>query len=55
MTVEHDITPAPVARKGQGVTVICERITHLYQAGDEQVVALRDVDLRIPAGTSIAL
>jgi ABC-type lipoprotein export system ATPase subunit len=34
---------------------VCERITHLYQAGDEQVVALRDVDLTIPAGTSIAL
>jgi ABC-type lipoprotein export system ATPase subunit len=38
-----------------GVTVVCERITHLYQTGDEQVVALRDVDLTIPAGTSIAL
>jgi putative ABC transport system ATP-binding protein len=38
-----------------GVAVVCERITHLYQTGDEQVVALRDVDLTIPAGTSIAL
>ncbi|HEX3824920.1 MAG TPA: ATP-binding cassette domain-containing protein [Mycobacteriales bacterium] len=41
--------------EGRGVTVVCERITHLYQAGDEQVVALRDVDLTIPAGSSIAL
>jgi putative ABC transport system ATP-binding protein len=38
-----------------GVAVVCERITHLYQTGDEQVVALRDVDLTIPAGSSIAL
>jgi ABC-type lipoprotein export system ATPase subunit len=48
--------PAPAAAETvTGVTVVCERITHLYQAGDEQVVALRDVDLTIPAGTSIAL
>jgi ABC-type lipoprotein export system ATPase subunit len=49
--------PAMTARRpeGHGVDVVCERITHLYQAGDEQVVALRDVDLTIPAGTSIAL
>jgi putative ABC transport system ATP-binding protein len=40
---------------GHGVAVVCERITHLYQTGDEQVVALRDVDLTIPAGSSIAL
>jgi putative ABC transport system ATP-binding protein len=40
---------------GHGVAVVCERITHLYQATDEQVVALRDVDLTIPAGSSIAL
>jgi putative ABC transport system ATP-binding protein len=39
----------------RGVTVVCERITHLYQAGDEQIVALRDIDLTIPAGSSIAL
>jgi ABC-type lipoprotein export system ATPase subunit len=38
-----------------GVEVVCERITHLYQTDDEQVVALRDVDLTIPAGSSIAL
>jgi ABC-type lipoprotein export system ATPase subunit len=38
-----------------GVEVICERITHLYQSEEEQVVALRDVDLRIPAGSSLAL
>jgi putative ABC transport system ATP-binding protein len=38
-----------------GVEVVCERITHLYQTDDEQVVALRDVDLVIPAGSSIAL
>lgn len=40
---------------GHGVQVVCERITHLYQTDEEQVVALRDVDLTIPAGTSIAL
>jgi ABC-type lipoprotein export system ATPase subunit len=40
---------------GHGVEVVCERITHLYQTEDEQVVALRDVDLTIPAGSSIAL
>jgi putative ABC transport system ATP-binding protein len=45
---------API-NSGNGVTVVCERITHLYQTGDEQVVALRDVDLTIPAGSSIAL
>jgi putative ABC transport system ATP-binding protein len=45
---------APVADR-VGVEVVCVRITHLYQAGDEQVVALRDVDLTIPAGSSIAL
>jgi ABC-type lipoprotein export system ATPase subunit len=39
----------------RGVAVICERITHLYNTGEEQVVALRDVDLSIPAGTAIAL
>ncbi|HEX3906676.1 MAG TPA: ATP-binding cassette domain-containing protein [Mycobacteriales bacterium] len=38
-----------------GVEVVCERITHLYQSDDEQVVALRDVDLTIPAGSSVAL
>jgi putative ABC transport system ATP-binding protein len=45
---------APVTRS-VGVDVVCERITHLYQTGNEQVVALRDVDLTIAAGTSIAL
>jgi putative ABC transport system ATP-binding protein len=46
---------ADLATTAHGVAVVCERITHLYQTGDEQVVALRDVDLTIPAGTSIAL
>jgi ABC-type lipoprotein export system ATPase subunit len=45
----------PVAAERHGVEVVCQRITHLYQSGDEQVVALRDVDLTIPAGSSIAL
>ena len=40
---------------GHGVEVVCQRITHLYQSDDEQVVALRDVDLTIPAGSSVAL
>jgi putative ABC transport system ATP-binding protein len=46
--------PATVPDR-HGVEVTCQRITHLYQSGDEQVVALRDVDLTIPAGSSIAL
>jgi putative ABC transport system ATP-binding protein len=41
------------ARAGLGVA--CQRITHLYQSGTERVVALRDVDLVIPAGSSLAL
>lgn len=40
---------------GGGVEVVCQRITHLYQSDNEQVVALRDVDLTIPAGSSVAL
>jgi putative ABC transport system ATP-binding protein len=49
------MTAEPIVPTGTGVEVVCERITHLYQTGEEQVVALRDVDLTIPAGSSIAL
>jgi putative ABC transport system ATP-binding protein len=38
-----------------GLEVVCRRITHLYQSGAERVVALRDVSLVIPAGSSLAL
>jgi ABC-type lipoprotein export system ATPase subunit len=40
---------------GRGVAVSCRRLTHLYLSGGEQVVALRDVDLAIGAGESVAL
>jgi putative ABC transport system ATP-binding protein len=49
------MTSAAEVVPGRGVEVVCERITHLYQSDDEQVVALRDVDLTIPAGSSVAL
>jgi ABC-type lipoprotein export system ATPase subunit len=42
-------------RTESGISVVCQRITHLYESGAERIVALRDVDLVIPAGSSLAL
>lgn len=38
-----------------GVAVRCRRVTHLYRREEEQVVALRDVDLDLDPGDSLAL
>lgn len=46
---------AVVVPSQRGVAVTCRRVTHLYQSGGEQVVALRDVDLVITPGESLAL
>jgi len=35
--------------------VRCERLTRVYHVGDREVIALRDVDLTIPAGTFVAV
>jgi ABC-type lipoprotein export system ATPase subunit len=40
---------------GRGAAVHCRRVTHLYQREAEQVVALRDVDLDVTPGETIAL
>jgi len=40
---------------GAGAAVRCRRVTHLYQRQDEQVVALRDVDLDVRPGEALAL
>lgn len=47
------MTPGP--NRVPGAAVHCRRVTHLYRRDDEQVVALRDVDLDLEPGERLAL
>jgi putative ABC transport system ATP-binding protein len=38
-----------------GVAVRCEDVVHIYRSPEDEIVALRGVDLAVPAGESVAL
>ena len=40
---------------GNGLTIRCEELVHIYRTGDVDVVAVRGVDLDVDAGERLAL
>jgi len=50
-SVTHDPKPSP----GSGLAVRCSGLVHIWSTGEEDVVALRGVDLEVAAGERVAL
>lgn len=47
--------PTPASSTGGGVGVRCTGLVHIFSSGHDEVVAVRGIDLDVPAGETVAL